>query len=98
MEITLEGAKKYQTSPGEIEAIQYLGDNGSQIELWLGFHLISSMNAVFRPNGNIPQDFKIIVPSVGTANYGDYVTRDSTGTIYIVTAALFEQTYKQVEA
>lgn len=89
---------KYRAVPSEIEAIQYLGNNGSEIELWLGFHLISMVNTVFRPNGNLPQDYKITVPGIGTACHGDYITKSSTGLVQIIGATAFEQTYKQVDA
>lgn len=90
--------QRYRAVPAEIQAVQFMGTNDKEIGEWLGCHLMVTINAVFRPHGHVPQDFKITVPCVGTAGYGDYITKSSTGLVQIMTAAAFEQTYQQVNA
>ncbi|WP_354734450.1 hypothetical protein [Acinetobacter nosocomialis] len=97
--MNIEAPKYYRGGecPVEIEAIQYDGSNGSQIELWLGIHCSTDVNAVLRNGGNIPSDYHLNIPGAGTAKAGDYVAKNTNGTLVIIEENYFENEFQKIE-
>lgn len=83
--------------PIDVEAMQYDGTNGSKIELWLGFHCMTSVCAVLRTGGSVPSDYMLDIPGVGRAKAGNYVVKNLDGSVVILEAFYFEKEFKKIE-
>lgn len=94
-------ARKYRRGglyPIELEAIQYTGQNGSEIELWLGVHFQTKLNLIHRLGGkNAPSDFGLNIPGAGEARASDYVVKNLDETVVILNAEDFEKAFEPIE-
>lgn len=77
--------KRYRKKPEPpVEAVQWTGENGEEVEAFAGFHLIFT------------DDGRGIRMWCGVANPGDYIYRDSDGSRRFLPAASFQATYEEV--
>lgn len=94
--------KKYVKNPIVIEAIQYTGENGSEIRRFVGEQLTES-----RPPANMEHDkdipneaYSIFIPTLEgtmTCSKLDYVIKGIKGEFYPCKPDIFEQTYSEYE-
>ncbi len=82
--------------PVDLEAIQFNGNNGPEIELWLGVHCSTQMKTVARVGGNTDEDFSLVIPGIGTAEAGDYIAKNLDGTVVILKPDYFESEFQEV--
>lgn len=90
--------KKYRKKPVVIEAIQYDGDNGPEIEKWSNNKVISS--PVLEPTKENPTgDYLQIETLEGTmtAIVRDFIIRGIKGEYYPCKPDIFNATYEPVD-
>lgn len=99
---------RYRAKPLEIEAIQFTGDNWTEINEFAGKHLIDigvyadSFIPVEEMWVDIPEGIVAVVwvePSSQWAGVkiGDYIVRDLEGDAYPCEKSVFERKYESVE-
>ena len=84
---------KYRKLPVEIEAVQFTGHNGTEIEAWMIGHDARDHFAAGKP-GTI-----VICTIEGemTAGAGDWIIKGVAGEFYPCKPDIFEATYEKVE-
>lgn len=81
--------KKYRRKPKIIEALQFMGDNQSEIEEWIGCDAIIFKNgrvAIYTLHG---REF---------VNPGDYIIKRSNGEFYPCDPQTFKQKYREIKS
>ena len=89
---------KYKKKPISVEAIQFTGKNGWQINKWSNGLAYSS--PVLEPNKNNPTgEYMQINTLEGTmiANVGDYIIKGIKNEFYPCKSDIFEATYEKAE-
>lgn len=74
-----------------VRYITFNGLNIQEISDFVDMPLVLHLKTVFRPSGNIPQDYYTIHDSQ-VVNYGDYIVEEPTGYV-VLTKSQFETIY-----
>lgn len=85
--------KKYRKKPIEIDAIQYTGNNVSEIENFVGTNLLHY-------NTQEENDYQLGIPTlegIMKASIGDYIIRGAKGEFYPCKPDIFKITYDEVQ-
>ena len=93
---------KYRKKPVVIDAIQYIGSNGTEIMTFVGRQLQESKPpSAMEYDKDIPNEaYSIIIPTLEgdmKCSKGDYVIKGIQGEYYPCKPIVFEQTYELVE-
>ena len=93
--------KKYRKKPVVIEAVQWDGDNATEIMLFVGNQLkVSTPPRGMELNSIIPNEgYIIVIPTLEgdmTAIRNDYIIKGVAGEFYPCKPAMFEATYELV--
>jgi len=84
------GVKKYRKKPVIVEAIQFTGDNGKEIQDWVNNEVwLSSIVSPFLSILTLEGEMK------GTV--GDYIIKGAQGEFYPCKPDIFEQTYEVIQ-
>ena len=94
--------KKYRKKPVEIEAIQFTGDNATEIQLFIGKKLRCNIPPYqMEYDYDIPNEaYNIIIPTLEgdmKAIKMDYIIKGVNGEFYPCKPDIFEKTYELVE-
>jgi len=89
----------YRKKPVVIEAIQWGGDNVTEIKLFVGKNLkVSCPPRSMELDRDIPKEaYTIIIPTLEgdmTASKGDFIIRGVSGEFYPCKPDIFEKTYE----
>lgn len=85
--------KKYRKKPIEIDAIQYTGNNVSEIEIFVGTNLLYY-------NTQEENNYQLGIPTlegIMKASIGDYIIRGAKGEFYPCKPDIFKITYDEVQ-
>lgn len=85
--------KRYRKKPIEIDAIQYIGNNVSEIENFVGTNLLHY-------NTQEENDYQLGIPTlegIMKASIGDYIIRGAKGEFYPCKPDIFKITYDEVQ-
>lgn len=94
---------KYRKKPVVIEAIQYTGHNGWQIENWAkenGSNRVILQSPVLEATEDNPTGAYLQVQTlegIMTASVGDFIIKGVSGEFYPCKPDIFEKTYEPVE-
>lgn len=93
---------KYRKKPVVIDAIQYIGSNGTEIMTFVGRQLQESKPpSTMEYDKDIPNEaYSIIIPTLEgdmKASNLDYIIKGIQGEYYPCKPNIFEQTYELVE-
>jgi hypothetical protein len=88
---------KYIRKPVEVDALPWTGDNFSQLYLFANPTLITQVKETTLA---MPVAMPVATPVGGPVilfiELGDYIVKESDGTVYPVKCTVFEQTYEAV--
>jgi len=93
--------KKYRKKPVEIEAVQWTGKNGAEVEDFIGDYLAGYGNdLVYYPKTEQHKNNLMYIRTLEgamIASVGDYIIKGVQGEFYPCKPDIFEQTYDEVE-
>lgn len=92
---------KFRKKPVEIEAVQWTGDNSTEIQLFVGKKLeVSTPPRMMEWDYDIPNEvYSIIIPTLEgnmKAIKTDWIIKGVNGEFYPCKADIFEKTYEPI--
>lgn len=93
--------KNYRKKPVVIEALQFTGDNYTEVMLFVGKKLNSSRppSAMEKSEDLPPEAYNITIPTLEgdhLAIKGDFIIKGIAGEFYPCKPEIFQQTYEEV--
>jgi hypothetical protein len=92
---------KYRTKPFEIEAVQWLGHNVSEIKDFVGYNVDTGEDGFLLPdevwgNWDDPHVWDYLQKTWVTVNLNDYIIKGMKGEFYPCDKDVFEAKYEEV--